>query len=433
LNRGIYINGKSDGNLIVDYQTMSLAALVPALLAENPERCFVIGFGTGVTAGELAALDGVREVDVAEISQEVINAAPLFDDGNLSASKNPKVTIHRGDAYRSLLRSEGQYDVIVSEPSNPWVTGVEMLYSVEFLEAARDRLSTGGVYAQWFHLYESDTNTVELVLRTFTSVFPHASVWYANGSDLLLLGFDRSERALDVAALETRFQRSDFSAGFSRVGIESVPALLAHELLPLGTLHAAELEGQLHTLRHPVLSDRAARAFFLGGTARLPKFAWPQSATVGIRNSLLRRFAGTDDRSLPEDVMMSAARETCSGHRRLECATLLARWLRDDPESERLDHLREELSQALPNTELPDTFELKSVGVLFGRSSFRRLEGPESLARANRISAIFQLYYHHAVPFERRRLRAVWSQCVDAGCDEARRDLEEQVGPLGAP
>jgi spermidine synthase len=431
LNRGIYNNGKSDGNLIVDYRTMSLAALVPALLAERLERGFVIGFGTGVTTGELAALEWIREVDVAEISQGVIHAAPLFDEGNLAASQNPKVTINRGDAYRALLRSEGRYDVIVSEPSNPWVTGVEMLYSVEFLETARDRLATGGVYAQWFHLYETDLATVELVLRTFTSVFPHVSVWFTYGPDLLLLGFDRSERALDVSALQARFERSDFAAGFSRVGIESVPALLAHELLPLGTLRAAKLEGPLHTLRHPILSDRAARAFFLGDTAPLLKFAHRQSARVARTNSLLRRFVGTQEPTLPESVLESVARETCVGLRGFECTTLLASWLHDDPESERLAILLEELRKELPISALPETEVLKQLGVLFGRAPLRKLDGPDSLARANRVSAMFRLYYHHAVPFERGTLRAVWNQCLDFRCDEARRQLEQEVGPLG--
>ena len=79
----------------------------------------------------------------------------------------------RGDAYRTLLRSQGEFDLIVSEPSNPWVTGIEMLYSREFLEAARDRLTPGGVHAQWFHSYETDDETIALVLRTYQSVFEH--------------------------------------------------------------------------------------------------------------------------------------------------------------------------------------------------------------------------------------------------------------------
>jgi hypothetical protein len=129
-------------------------------------------------------------------------------------------------------------------------------------------------------------------------------------------------------------------------------------------------------------------------------------------------------------VLEAAARETCTGYRRFECATLLARWLSDDPESERLEILREELRNEVLNSPLPDTMELKNVAVLFGQSPFRTLDGPESLARANRISTMFLLYYHHAVPFERRRLRAIWNQCVDRNCNEARRRLERQVGSL---
>ena len=122
-------NGKSDGNLVVDYPTMALTGLVPALLAERPARAFVVGYGTGVTVGELAALPDVEEVVVAEISRGVLRAAPFFDSGNLGASTNPKVKLVRGDAYRVLLRTPGRFDVIASEPSNPWMAGVEMLYS----------------------------------------------------------------------------------------------------------------------------------------------------------------------------------------------------------------------------------------------------------------------------------------------------------------
>jgi len=231
-------------------------------------------------------------VIVAEISRGVIAASPLFDDGNLAASKNPKIQFKRGDAYRTLLRSEGNYDVIVSEPSNPWVTGVEMLYSREFLEAARSRLAPGGVYSQWFHIYETDVEVVKLVLRTYASVFPQVSVWFTLHGDLLLLGFDRPTRALDVDALEERFGQPDFLAAFARVKIDRFSQLIAHELLPLGTLHAAELEGPVHTLRHPILSHLAARAFFPGQRATLPLFAGEELQNVSRRNSLLRRYGG---------------------------------------------------------------------------------------------------------------------------------------------
>ena len=80
------------------------------------------------------------------------------------------------DAYRSLIQSDGVYDVIASEPPNPWVTGVEMLFSQQFLSAAREHLSPQGVYLQWYHQYETDERAVSLVLRTFASVFGRVAV-----------------------------------------------------------------------------------------------------------------------------------------------------------------------------------------------------------------------------------------------------------------
>src|SRR5262249_7484881 len=175
--RSIINNGKNDGSTLVDYPTMALAAIVPALLSERPQRAFVIGFGTGVTVGELTQMSTIESVKVVEISQGVIRAAPLFDFANFDVTRNPKVTVERSDAYRALLRSRERYDVIVSEPSNPWGTGVEMLFSAEFLAAARSRLTPTGIYVQWMHTYEVDAETIALVLRTYAAVFDRIAVW----------------------------------------------------------------------------------------------------------------------------------------------------------------------------------------------------------------------------------------------------------------
>ncbi len=434
ITRGLYTNGKADGNLIIDYPTMALIGLFPALMAENLERCFVVGYGLGITVGELAALSDTREVRVAEISQGVIDAAPLFEAGNLGASRSPKVEIQRSDAYRALLRSEGLWDVIVSEPSNPWVTGVEMLYSLEFLAAARERLAPGGVYAQWFHLYEMDEETLELVLRNYAAVFPHVALWVTMRTDVLLLGFDRPERALDLAGLRARFQRPDFSAAFARVGIESFPALLAHEVFPLGTLHAAKLSGELHTLRHPVLSQRAARAFFVGEVAPLRRLVKPESVRVGVRNSLLGRLAGPE-RRLTEGLLEAAAAENCRTGQGRQCAALFARWRRDHPQSPRLaDALKRARNPGRWDdaaTRAAAEIDAATLGVL------GRLYGADAETGARRDWRPAQLtgryvgYYHYAAPFERSVLEEAWARCTAPSCVTARRAAEERVGPLG--
>ena len=423
-NLGIIVNGKADGSLGVDYPTMSLAALVPALMAERHERGFVIGLGTGVTAGELASLDGTREVIVAEISRGVIAASPLFDHGNLAASKNPKVRFERGDAYRTLLRSEGSYDVIVSEPSNPWVTGVEMLFSREFLEAARSRLAPGGVYGQWFHMYETDVEVVQLVLRTYAAVFPDVSVWFTLQGDVLLLGFDRPARALDIDALQARFGQPDFAAAFARVEIDDFAQLIAHELLPLGTIHAVEREGPVHTLRHPILSHLAARAFFPGESTSLPLYLGAQHLEVSRRNSLLRRYGGGGD-GYAEELLEAGARESCRFRRTKECVTFLARWAHEHPESARRQAVLAEVRRGLgaQQADLAPR-RIGDVRLLFEREfTASRL----SYARVRELANVYATYHHHAVPFDEDVLDDVWSRCHDLRCGTARREVERML------
>jgi spermidine synthase len=428
-SRGITVNGKSDGNLQSDYPTMALSGLIPAVMAQNMERSFVIGWGMGVTAGVLGSLEGVHEVRVAEISHGVINAAPLFDIGNLAATKNPKVTIERGDAYRILLQSSERYDIIVSEPSNPWVTGVEMLYSREFLEAARSRLAQGGVYGQWFHLYECDPDVVALVLRTYATVFPRVSVWFTQGPDLLLLGFDDTGHDLDLEAMERRFQRPDFATAFEGVGIETFPQFLAHERLPLGTLHAGTLEGDIHTLRHPILSYRAARAFFRGSYAWLPHYVTPKQQQVALRNSLLRRYAEAQG-GYTEELFETVARETCRFNIKEQCATVFARWAVAYPNSARrravLDEVRDDLGAT--NTFLTAS-GLTRLSSLYG-GKIPAMPDKASLRRAERLTDRFLTFYHYALPFNRHMLEAAWNRCQDEQCDESRMMAEEHVGPL---
>ena len=437
LSLSLFTNGKSDGNLVTDYPTMGLVALAPALLAEKIERCFVIGFGLGVTTGELAALRDTREIHVAEISQGVIEAAPLFDPGNLGASSSPKVTLHRSDAYRALLRSEGGWDVIASEPSNPWVTGVEMLYSVEFLESVRERLAPGGVFAQWFHLYELDNETAQIVLRNYAAAFSNVSVWFTMANDVLLIASDQPRRMLDTRALAARFQRPDFTAGFERIGIKNVAALFAHEQIPLNVLQSADLVGPLHTLRHPILSHRAARAFFTGDVAAIPRYLKPRSVRVGVRNSLLRRHSARDGK-IPVETLALAAHETCRLERDIECATFFARWLFDDPDSTRRQQLLAQSRRSIPNPGSPRGGEFVASISNGNIAELATLYGAEipprgrPLTQATRLTSRYAKHFNYAVPFERNVLAAAWARCTGARCSALLRAAEAELGPLEA-
>ena len=423
----VVTNGKPDSAVPADVTTTCLAALIPAVLAERTERAFAIGYATGVTAGELAALRGMREVLVAEISPAIVNAAPLFDFANQGASKNPKLRIVQGDAYRTLQRAEGSFDVIVSEPSNPWVAGIEMLYSREFLEAARARLAPGGVHAQWFHTYESDSASIATILRTYDSVFEHAAVWYKLGLDLLLVGMPDPSSALDVKRIARRLSRPDITAGLGRCGVRNVPSFLAHELLPMGVLHATPLDAEVHTLLHPRLSALAGRAFFVGAQAELPGTSGPAAAEVGARNSLVRRWRALRGGRLPEAARTQIVRETCT-HRPNQCLALLAEWAYEVPVSEPRERILQWLRRNPILSQLVPLAELDSLAMLQGNGG---ATGTVRVEDARRAAERFTSYYHHAAPFSRAALEGLWRRCeADLAqsdrCVEARAALERK-------
>jgi spermidine synthase len=412
--RSIVNNGKSDGHTFSDYTTMALVAILPALMAERAESAFVIGFGTGVSVGELSALSTVTRVVVSEISPAVMRAAPLFDFANLRVSESEKVEVLRTDAYRALLGSDDEYDVIVSEPSNAWVQGVEMLYSKEFLTAARDRLRPGGVYAQWHHQYETDSESLELVLRTYAAVFDRMSVWYGVGPDLIILGFREGARPLDLERLRARAEGPVFRPGLERSKIASFTELLAHELVPLGVIHEAGLTGRLHTLYEPILGFAAARAFYRGEGAPLPFTGFQKPAETGRRNSLLANHAPN---TTPEELY-----EGLCGDRQHECVALLAHWYHRNPDAPAIrDYIRRASLQKRTYGSSPSFDLVRSVSLLYRRPGEEPPAGPVSLAEAKRASTEYARYYTHAIPFSPEALLDLWQRCAGREPEPARR------------
>jgi hypothetical protein len=300
-----------------------------------------------------------------------------------------------------------------------------MLYTREFLESVRSRLAPGGVYGQWFHVYESNSEVINLILRTYASVFPFVSAWHTGGPDLFLVGMDRSDRALDVRALEARFGQPDFTAAFGRVKIDPFPQLLAHEVLPLGMLHTEELEGPIHTVRWPRLSDFAARAFFMGGpVARIDPFMGVNHQMVSLSNSLLQRYAGGAE-VLPEEILEIAARETCRFKRLKDCATWLARWSVDYPESElrrdMLPRLRKGARSRIPVLSPP---RLERLHGIYSGQIVPSLDTPPPGEEARRVTDLFLRRYNHVVPFDRRVLEEVWARCDGEDCEVERAKVE---------
>ncbi|HYV45801.1 MAG TPA: fused MFS/spermidine synthase, partial [Myxococcaceae bacterium] len=181
------VNGKSDGGALSDASTQVMSGLLGAMLHPDPKSALVIGMGTGETAGWLGKVPGLDRVDVVEIEPAIEEVARRCALVNERVLENPKVHVVYEDAREVLLTSRAKYDIIFSEPSNPYRAGIASLFTREFYEAVKERLSSRGMLVQWIQAYEVDPRTVQTLMATLVAVFPQVELWHTNGADMLVV------------------------------------------------------------------------------------------------------------------------------------------------------------------------------------------------------------------------------------------------------
>lgn len=196
-------NGKVDASTTVDMPTQVLVADYPFFFGRDLRTACVIGLASGVTAGAVTLHPGLETIDVVELEPAVFRASHFFDAYNHRPLEDPRVRAIANDGRNHLmLTPPATYDVIVSEPSNPWLTGVSNLFTHEFFLEARKRLKPGGIWSQWVQIYGMGTAEVLSLLRTFSEVFPHVMVFASiEEADLVVLGSD-APLDLDLRTVE---------------------------------------------------------------------------------------------------------------------------------------------------------------------------------------------------------------------------------------
>ncbi|PTL75838.1 spermidine synthase [Vitiosangium sp. GDMCC 1.1324] len=307
--QSFFVNGKSDGNSIIDADTQVMGGLVGALMHPRPRHSLVIGLGTGSTAGWLGAVPEMERVDVVEIEPAIREVARQSSGVNERVLDNPKVKLHIADAREVLLASKESYDIIFSEPSNPYRAGISSLFSREFYRAVKQRLAPGGVFLQWLQMYEVDARTVRSVYATLASEFGSVETWQldADGSDALL-----------VATVEP--PRHDMERMRARVAQEPYRRALA------ATWGTDELEGVLtHFIGGPGLTRALAEgqeALINTDDLSYVEFAFARSVgrkNTGFSSDVLRRAAADLEAEHPE-----VERGTVDWKRVAELRTLMA-------------------------------------------------------------------------------------------------------------
>lgn len=186
--RLLAVGGKTDASTRGDLSTQLLLAHAPLLLHAHPHSALVIGLASGMTLGS-AACYNLDRLDCAEISPAVVEASNYFAVENRHVLSDPRVRLIIGDGRNHLALTDTTYDVIISEPSNPWIAGVADLFTEEFFQLCRRRLAPGGLACVWLQSYSQNEQLFRSVVRTFHDTFPHMMIVESiSMADYLLIG-----------------------------------------------------------------------------------------------------------------------------------------------------------------------------------------------------------------------------------------------------
>jgi spermidine synthase len=263
--RTLRINGKADATSRGDWPTQQLMAQLPMMARPRSKEVFLLGFGCGVTAGALLG-HPLDRLTIAENCPPVLRAGRYFDLWNRGALTNSRVRILQDDARTALKLGRENYDIIISEPSNPWMVGVGSIFSREFYEIAASRLKDDGIMAQWFHVYEINDGIVAMILRTFSSVFPNMEVWDPRAGDIIILGSKRPWKS-DPASYAQVFAREIPRRDLESLGLLTPESVWARQLASQGTAPAIPGPGPIQTDAFPILEYDAPEAFFIGANS----------------------------------------------------------------------------------------------------------------------------------------------------------------------
>lgn len=266
----LQIDGKVDATSGGDATTQTVVGLVPTAMARATGTALVVGLGGGMTADAVRSVPGVRAVTVLELLPEVVDAARNeFARANARVLHDGRVRARAADAAQWLRGSGEAYDVIVSQPSNPWVAGMSELFTEEFFAAAKGRLRAGGVMGAWFHAYSTDGATVASVVETFRRVFPRCALMEVSaGQDYLLVGA-KEPYALDLDAFFARVESPEARARAERAGLDGRAAWMARFLAGPRGVAAIGDGAEVLSARDLLLEFRAPSLLYRDATSEV--------------------------------------------------------------------------------------------------------------------------------------------------------------------
>ena len=290
------INGKPDASTKGDLSTQYLVAHLPLMALPDAKDVFMLGFGSGITGGAVLG-HPIEQLVLAENCAPVLRAGGWFEPWNRGVLSDRRTRLRNEDARTVLKLSPQLYDVVICEPSNPWVAGVGNVFSREFYELAAGRLKPGGIVAQWFHIYEVSDDIVFMVLRTFNRVFPAMEIWETLDGDIILLGALKPWPS-SPEIFARGFAREQPGRDMKELGIRGPEMLWTRQVASQRTAHAITGAGPVQSDFFPVLDFEAPKAFYIGRGAR-DLFDFDERTqqlllAAPAKNPLFEKFTGQD-------------------------------------------------------------------------------------------------------------------------------------------
>jgi len=255
----LFNSGKADASVPGDMATQTLFAHFPMLFHPHPDRVLIIGLASGVTAGEVLRYP-VKHLDIVDINDRVVAASDYFREWNNNVLSDPRTRLIIQDARAHLAMTNQTYDVISSEPSNPWMAGLASLFTREFFELAKAHLDDGGMFVQFTHSYQMNWDTFAMIGRTFSDVFPNSMLVNTdpttNGPDYLLIGI-KGERKLDANIASQNLKYAQQSKNLTLPDHR-----LFYNLVLSENLQQLFGDGPIHTESRPYLEFAAPRLLY---------------------------------------------------------------------------------------------------------------------------------------------------------------------------
>ena len=283
-----------------------------AALAHPPRLVLLVGFGSGMTASALAAYPELERLDVVEIEPAVVGAAPLLAQLNRNVLLDPRVHVTFDDARNFLFTARQNYDLIISEPSNPWIAGVATLFTREFYAAVRARLAPNGVFVQWMQAYSLYPDDLRMLLATFLSEFHGATLWHGDAPDLILMAPSPPSGEI-LQRARALFGLPDLHGDFAQLGMEEASGLFGFYLLDDGGLRKFSSGAEMNTDDRTLLEYHAPRSLLVHGLEDKNRDA----LLAEQKNSLPLDFpADARDQTLAASAATSVNQEDAEGAER---------------------------------------------------------------------------------------------------------------------